>query len=104
MDVFANLAMGFGVALSPFTLMLAVVGCFLGTIIGALPGLGPSMQAYLFEEAKLLYRAKRYDGALAVLRELYDRDPKRPRLDQAMGATTEKLVGQYLAPQSEEST
>ncbi len=42
MDVFANLAMGFGVALSPFTLMLAVAGCFLGTIIGALPGLGPS--------------------------------------------------------------
>ncbi|MCP3972097.1 MAG: tripartite tricarboxylate transporter permease [Rhodobacteraceae bacterium] len=42
MDVFANLAMGFGIAFSPFTLMLAVVGCFLGTIIGALPGLGPS--------------------------------------------------------------
>lgn len=42
MDVFANLAMGFGVAFSPFTLMLAIIGCFLGTIIGALPGLGPS--------------------------------------------------------------
>ena len=42
MDIFANLALGFGVALSPFTLMLAVAGCFLGTIIGALPGLGPS--------------------------------------------------------------
>ena len=42
MDTFANLALGFSVALSPFTLFLAVVGCFLGTIIGALPGLGPS--------------------------------------------------------------
>lgn len=42
MEIFANLATGFGVALSPFTLMLAVIGCFLGTIIGALPGLGPS--------------------------------------------------------------
>lgn len=42
MDIFANLALGFSIALSPFTLMLAVVGCFLGTIIGALPGLGPS--------------------------------------------------------------
>ncbi len=42
MDVFANLALGFGIALSPFTLMLAVIGCVLGTIIGALPGLGPS--------------------------------------------------------------
>jgi len=42
MDTLANLALGFSVALSPYTLMLAVVGCFIGTIIGALPGLGPS--------------------------------------------------------------
>ncbi len=42
MEMMANLALGFSVALSPFTLMLAIVGCFLGTIIGALPGLGPS--------------------------------------------------------------
>ncbi len=42
MDVFSNLALGFSIALTPFTLMLAVIGCFLGTIIGALPGLGPS--------------------------------------------------------------
>lgn len=42
MDIFANLALGFGIALSPFTLMLAVIGCSLGTVIGALPGLGPS--------------------------------------------------------------
>ncbi|MCA2013316.1 tripartite tricarboxylate transporter permease [Cereibacter sphaeroides] len=42
MDILSNLAMGFGVALSPWTLMLAVIGCFIGTIVGALPGLGPS--------------------------------------------------------------
>jgi putative tricarboxylic transport membrane protein len=42
MDLLSNLAMGFGVALTPFTLFLAIVGCFLGTIIGALPGLGPT--------------------------------------------------------------
>ncbi len=42
MDTLANLAMGFGVALTPYTLFLAVAGAFLGTIIGALPGLGPS--------------------------------------------------------------
>jgi len=42
MEILSNLALGFSVALNPFTLMLAVVGCFLGTIIGALPGLGPS--------------------------------------------------------------
>ncbi|WP_343080436.1 tripartite tricarboxylate transporter permease [Ostreiculturibacter nitratireducens] len=42
MEILSNLALGFSVALTPFTLMLAIVGCFLGTIIGALPGLGPS--------------------------------------------------------------
>ena len=42
MDILSNLALGFSVALSPWTLMLAVLGCFIGTIVGALPGLGPS--------------------------------------------------------------
>ncbi len=41
-EILSNLALGFSIALSPNTLFLAVVGCFLGTIIGALPGLGPS--------------------------------------------------------------
>jgi putative tricarboxylic transport membrane protein len=42
MDIFSNLALGFSIALSPYTLMLAVLGCFIGTVVGALPGLGPS--------------------------------------------------------------
>lgn len=42
MELIDNLALGFSVALTPFNLMLAVIGCFIGTIIGALPGLGPS--------------------------------------------------------------
>ena len=42
MDILQNLALGFSIALSPYTLMLAFIGCFIGTIIGALPGLGPS--------------------------------------------------------------
>ncbi len=42
MEILANLQLGFSIALSPLTLFLAVIGCFLGTIIGALPGLGPS--------------------------------------------------------------
>ena len=42
MDILSNLALGFSIALSPWTLLLAVIGCFVGTIIGALPGLGPS--------------------------------------------------------------
>ncbi|MDP5306084.1 tripartite tricarboxylate transporter permease [Paracoccus spongiarum] len=42
METLANLAMGFSIAITPFTLLLAIIGCFVGTIIGALPGLGPS--------------------------------------------------------------
>ena len=39
--VLSGLATGFAVALDPFNLMLVMVGCFVGTLIGALPGLGP---------------------------------------------------------------
>ena len=42
MELFSNLAHGFAVALTISTLALAVGGCFLGTVIGSLPGLGPS--------------------------------------------------------------
>jgi len=42
MELLANLGLGFSIALTPYTLMLSVIGCFLGTIIGSLPGLGPS--------------------------------------------------------------
>lgn len=42
METFSLLAQGFAVALTPTTLMLAVAGCIIGTMVGALPGLGPS--------------------------------------------------------------
>ncbi|KEO52606.1 tripartite tricarboxylate transporter permease [Thioclava pacifica] len=41
MDILAALAAGFAVALTPLNLTLAAIGSFLGTLIGALPGLGP---------------------------------------------------------------
>jgi putative tricarboxylic transport membrane protein len=41
MDIFSNLAFGFGVALTPTNLLYAFAGTVLGTIIGVLPGLGP---------------------------------------------------------------
>jgi TctA family transporter len=41
MDLFANLALGFSVALSWENLALCFVGCLLGTLIGVLPGIGP---------------------------------------------------------------
>ncbi|WP_158970167.1 tripartite tricarboxylate transporter permease [Chachezhania sediminis] len=42
MDTLSNLADGFVIALTWQNLLLALLGCFLGTIMGALPGLGPS--------------------------------------------------------------
>jgi putative tricarboxylic transport membrane protein len=40
-DLLANLALGFGVALSLQNVGLAFVGCMVGTLIGVLPGVGP---------------------------------------------------------------
>ena len=41
MDLFSNLATGFGVALSLQNLAFALGGVFIGTLLGVLPGLGP---------------------------------------------------------------
>ena len=40
MDVFSNLALGFGVAFSPVNLGLCLVGALVGTLVGVLPGIG----------------------------------------------------------------
>src|SRR6266540_3906821 len=40
-DLLANLALGFGVALSPMNIFLCLVGALVGTLIGVLPGIGP---------------------------------------------------------------
>jgi putative tricarboxylic transport membrane protein len=42
MDVLSGLGQGFAVALQPVNLFWCLVGCFLGTIVGVLPGLGPA--------------------------------------------------------------
>jgi putative tricarboxylic transport membrane protein len=42
MEVLHSLAYGFSVALTPFNLLMAFVGCVVGTVVGALPGLGPT--------------------------------------------------------------
>lgn len=41
MDIFASLMQGFVTVLTPFNLWMATIGCFFGTIVGILPGLGP---------------------------------------------------------------
>ena len=43
MDSVAGLAMGFANALTPINLGWALLGCFLGTAIGVLPGIGPAL-------------------------------------------------------------
>ncbi|HCK18141.1 MAG TPA: tripartite tricarboxylate transporter TctA [Thalassospira sp.] len=40
-EVLSGLSGGFGVALMPLNLFLVLIGCFAGTLIGALPGIGP---------------------------------------------------------------
>ncbi|AMN38588.1 tripartite tricarboxylate transporter permease [Rhodoplanes sp. Z2-YC6860] len=41
MEFFHNLALGFGVALTPANLAFAFLGAMVGTLIGVLPGIGP---------------------------------------------------------------
>jgi len=40
-NIFNNLILGFGVAISPMHLLYALIGVMLGTLIGVLPGIGP---------------------------------------------------------------
>jgi putative tricarboxylic transport membrane protein len=42
MDAFQQLISGFAVALTPANLLYALAGCFLGNLIGVLPGIGPA--------------------------------------------------------------
>jgi tetratricopeptide (TPR) repeat protein len=62
-------------------------------------GLPKAMEDFLYEQAKAAQAKGRYDEALAFLRELLRRNPKRQGLDQALGMTTDELVGQYLKNQ-----
>lgn len=41
MDLFANLALGFGVAFTVQNIFLCFIGCMIGTLVGVLPGVGP---------------------------------------------------------------
>ncbi len=43
MDTLNLLMHGFAIAVTPINLMWALVGCFLGTAIGVLPGIGPAL-------------------------------------------------------------
>jgi putative tricarboxylic transport membrane protein len=42
MDLIDSLGAGFTVALTPENLLYVLVGCAVGTVVGVLPGLGPT--------------------------------------------------------------
>jgi TctA family transporter len=41
LDIFGNIAIGFGVALTLQNILYCFIGVFLGTVVGVLPGIGP---------------------------------------------------------------
>ena len=47
MDTFVSLINGFGVALEPSKLLFCLIGVFLGTAVGVLPGIGPALTVAL---------------------------------------------------------
>jgi putative tricarboxylic transport membrane protein len=47
METFAALAHGMAVAVQPMYLVYALVGVFLGTAVGVLPGIGPALTVAL---------------------------------------------------------
>ena len=67
-DLIGNLGLGFATALSPVNLLLAFVGCLVGTLIGVLPGIGP-----IATIAMLLPLTFKVDptGALIMLAGIY---------------------------------
>jgi putative tricarboxylic transport membrane protein len=55
MDVVVNLFAGFGNALAPENLLLALIGVTLGTLVGVLPGLGPATTVALLLPLTFLF-------------------------------------------------
>jgi putative tricarboxylic transport membrane protein len=68
MDVLSNLANGFATALTPWYLLLALIGVTLGTLVGVLPGIGPALTVAL-----LLPLTYNFDptGALIMFAGIY---------------------------------
>lgn len=54
MDLFANLGLGFHAALTASNLLYCLIGVFIGTLIGVLPGLGPSATVAMLMPASFL--------------------------------------------------
>jgi putative tricarboxylic transport membrane protein len=59
MEALSYLAMGLGVALQPINLLYCFLGVFCGTLVGVLPGIGPSGAIALLLPITLLSAAVR---------------------------------------------
>ncbi|MBS7700409.1 MULTISPECIES: tripartite tricarboxylate transporter permease [unclassified Chelatococcus] len=72
MDVITNLALGFGEAVTPLNLLIALAGCIVGTAVGVLPGLGPTatislllpISVYLDKTSAIILLSGIYYGAM----------------------------------------
>ncbi len=72
MDILTNLALGFGVVMTPGNLLVALVGCIIGTAVGVLPGLGPTatislllpISVYLDRTSSIILMSGIYYGAM----------------------------------------
>lgn len=82
MDILHQLELGFSVALVPVNLLLAFIGCLLGTLVGVLPGLGPAATMSLL--LPTTYRLTPAGGVIMLAGILYGA--------QYGGSTTSILV------------
>lgn len=72
MDLFSDLALGFGQAVTPVNLLIALAGCIVGTAVGVLPGLGPTatislllpISVYLDKTSAIILLSGIYYGAM----------------------------------------
>lgn len=69
---------------------------YLETKDAELPGLKAAVEDYLYREAGVQQAKGQFRAALAMLDELHRRNPAYSRLENALGAATEKLVEQYV--------
>ena len=68
LELWHNLAMGFGVALTPFNIAYCLVGATLGTLVGVLPGLNPILAITMLLPLTFKLPAT---GALIMLAGIY---------------------------------
>jgi ABC-type transport system substrate-binding protein len=65
-----------------------------------LPGLGKAIEASLYREAGACKSNGQFDAALALLREVFEHDRRRPGLDKAMGWVVDQLAANYEKEQN----